>query len=155
MRLTLTVVALVAGAATAADGVRIRAAFAPGQDLHYRWHLEATNEWAPTVPGTDSGTMRTDFDFHLVAEDQGFAEGEGNRRSGEICGSRLVSCDGIEDGALAGVRLPGENEFHACSASIILRARLHVSRHILNASAGPWGVNMAEGDSSPSAKDWP
>ena len=68
MRLTLTVVALAASAATAADGVRIRAAFAPGQDLHYRWHLEATNEWTPTVPGTDSGTMRTDFDFHLVAE---------------------------------------------------------------------------------------
>lgn len=63
-------IALVAGASmtAAADGTRIRATFAPGQDLHYRWHMEATNTWDPPIPGADSGTMKTDFDFHLVAE---------------------------------------------------------------------------------------
>jgi hypothetical protein len=68
MRLILVVLAVAAATVAVADGIRIRAEFAPGQQFHYTWELEGTNTWTPPISGTMSGTMRTDFDFDLVAE---------------------------------------------------------------------------------------
>ena len=52
-RLVLGILVLAGAALSAADPIRIRAEFTPGLDLHYQWHLEATNTWTPPVPGTE------------------------------------------------------------------------------------------------------
>jgi hypothetical protein len=62
------VLAVVAATVAVAEGIRIRAEFAPAQQLHSTWEMEGPSTWTPPIPGTVSGTMRTDFDFDLLAE---------------------------------------------------------------------------------------